>query len=124
VRELLLSEEGVSLADVYSVGGEVLVGTARWEREQEEIEIERTRASEARRKRARLEIAEAEVTGRLVALQRELESQRAELAEVERDESARRSHRASNIAGVLHRRRGDREDNAHDTTVAESARQG
>jgi circadian clock protein KaiC len=35
VRELLLSSEGITLADVYSAGGEVLMGTARFERERE-----------------------------------------------------------------------------------------
>lgn len=42
VRELLLSDAGVTLADVYVAGGDVLMGTARWE--QEEV----ARAEEAR----------------------------------------------------------------------------
>ncbi len=33
VRELVLTSGGVTLADVYSVGGEVLMGTLRWEKE-------------------------------------------------------------------------------------------
>jgi circadian clock protein KaiC len=36
MRELLLSSEGIDLADVYASGGDVLVGTARAEREQQE----------------------------------------------------------------------------------------
>ena len=35
VRELVLSDTGVTLADVYSAGGEVLMGTLRWEKENE-----------------------------------------------------------------------------------------
>ena len=36
VRELVLSETGPMLTDVYSAGGEVLMGTLRWEKEAEE----------------------------------------------------------------------------------------
>jgi len=47
IRELLLSENGIDLADVYTSPGNVLSGTARMQREQEiaaqrEIELERT----------------------------------------------------------------------------------
>jgi circadian clock protein KaiC len=33
VRELILSKSGVTLADIYTAGGEVLMGTLRWEKE-------------------------------------------------------------------------------------------
>jgi len=33
VRELILSNSGVTLADIYTAGGEVLMGTMRWEKE-------------------------------------------------------------------------------------------
>lgn len=36
VRELVLSDAGVTLADIYTAGGEVLMGTLRWERESAE----------------------------------------------------------------------------------------
>ena len=36
VRELILSTSGPTLADVYTAGGEVLMGTLRWEKEDEE----------------------------------------------------------------------------------------
>ena len=36
VRELILSNSGPTLSDVYSAGGEVLMGTLRWEREAEQ----------------------------------------------------------------------------------------
>ncbi len=36
VRELILNDEGVTLADIYSAGGEVLMGTLRWEKESAE----------------------------------------------------------------------------------------
>ena len=36
VRELILSDAGVTLADTYTAGGEVLMGTLRWEKESAE----------------------------------------------------------------------------------------
>src|SRR5260370_13193423 len=33
VRELILSDQGIALADVYTAGGDVLMGTARWHKE-------------------------------------------------------------------------------------------
>src|SRR5439155_9203380 len=36
VRELVLSKSGPTLTDVYTAGGEVLMGTLRWEKEAEE----------------------------------------------------------------------------------------
>lgn len=54
VRELLLSDAGVTLADVYAAGGAVLLGTARWERE------EAIRAVEARESAVRRALEEAQ----------------------------------------------------------------
>jgi circadian clock protein KaiC len=36
VRELVLSDAGVTVADTYTAGGEVLMGTLRWEKESDE----------------------------------------------------------------------------------------
>jgi circadian clock protein KaiC len=77
-RELVLSPQGVTLSDVYVSGGEVLMGTLRWETE----EAQRFEQAQARRnmlRRARqLALAELEVKGRIDALNRELELRRAE----------------------------------------------
>ena len=89
VRELLLSDEGVTLANVYAVGGEVLMGTLRWEKEQvEEIEQERI-SVEVELKRRELERAEAEVRVRAEALNREIETRRAELKRLLVEEKSR-----------------------------------
>ena len=50
VRELRLSNEGISLTDVYFVGGEVLMGTARFEKERESAIQELQRQGEHGRK--------------------------------------------------------------------------
>jgi circadian clock protein KaiC len=82
LRELLLSDEGLDLAEVYSAGGAVLLGSLRWEKERDEmLNKERIRA-ELELKRHDLELAEAEAEARLKALQRRVEARRAELAGV------------------------------------------
>jgi circadian clock protein KaiC len=55
VRELVLSNDGVTLTDVYTAGGEVLVGTARWEHEARRREEESRRTAERYARRAALE---------------------------------------------------------------------
>ncbi|HEX6060129.1 MAG TPA: circadian clock protein KaiC [Gemmatimonadaceae bacterium] len=111
VRELLIADDGVSLADVYTAGGEVLVGTARWEREAELREAERRRRVESERRHRELELVEAEVSARISALQRELETRRAELESAESEEAGRRDRMESKL-GELRRRRFDDEFDA------------
>jgi circadian clock protein KaiC len=41
VRELILSDQGIALADVYAAAGDLLMGTARWQKEAEKTEQER-----------------------------------------------------------------------------------
>lgn len=110
VRELLLSDHGVSLADVYSVGGEVLVGTARWEREMQEADAERRRVAEIERKRRELALAESEVAARIATLQRELEAHRSEIESVEAGERERLKRRDASRAAVRARRTADPDD--------------
>ena len=59
VRELILSDQGVALADVYSSGGEVLMGTLRWEKEVEEKSRALLRETESANKRRELQFVEA-----------------------------------------------------------------
>jgi circadian clock protein KaiC len=79
VRELLLSNTGPKLADVYTAGGEVLMGTLRWEKENEEIVKTRQQRAEYDHKRSELQIAEADTRAHIKALQQNLERQRTEL---------------------------------------------
>jgi circadian clock protein KaiC len=104
VRELVLGDDGVTLADVYAVRGEVLVGTARWEREEEERNEERRRTAEAARRRAQLAHAQAETTARIAALEHELEYRRMELALAEDEETSRQSQRSAERRQRLERR--------------------
>ena len=89
MRELILSDQGVALADVYSSGGEVLMGTLRWEKEAEEKSRALLRETESAHKRRELQFAEADTSARIAALQLDLERQRAALALYTRDDAAR-----------------------------------
>ena len=89
VRELILSDAGPMLADVYTAGGEVLMGTLRWEKEDEERAKAIQRRSESDQKRASLEFAEADTRARIKVLEHDLERQRIELATYSNDDQAR-----------------------------------
>jgi circadian clock protein KaiC len=89
VRELILSSSGLALVDVYSSGGEVLMGTLRWEKEAEERSRALLRETESGDKRLELQFAEADTSARIAALQLDLERQRAALALYQRDDAAR-----------------------------------
>jgi circadian clock protein KaiC len=85
VRELVLTRNGLSLREVYAAGGEVLMGTLRWEKEKEmEAQRQRVRADLERRRQA-LRLAETEAEARKQAIQQEIEAHRAELAALEEE---------------------------------------
>ena len=111
VRELVLSSSGVTLADVYSAGGEVLMGTARWEKEAQLREDEIQRRARTERARRELELAEADVAARLAALQHELEARRAEFALTEA-EGASRERELGDIHETVRQLRGGGRDAA------------
>jgi circadian clock protein KaiC len=78
VRELILSDAGVTLADIYTAGGEVLMGTLRWEKERAERAAHETAEAAARLKRLKLDAEEAELEVRLKSLQTELMAKQVE----------------------------------------------
>ena len=89
VRELVLSPAGPELADVYSSGGEVLMGTLRWEKEADERARKLQRHAQFSQKRRELQFAETDIAARIASLQLDLERQRAALALYTRDAEAR-----------------------------------
>ena len=80
VRELILSDAGVTLADAYTAGGEVLMGTLRWEKESAERAATEVAEVASRLKRLSLDAEEAELDVRVKSLQVELVAKRAEKA--------------------------------------------
>jgi len=87
VRELILDHTGLTLTNVYTAGGEVLMGTMRWEKEQAVIADQLLKQTEVRRKLEELDLADVELTGRLQALERELAAKRAERELLKRAEN-------------------------------------
>jgi circadian clock protein KaiC len=80
VRELVLSDGGVTLADTYTAGGEVLMGTLRWEKERSERVANEDAETAAKLKRVRLDAEEAELDVRVQSLQTELVAKQVEKA--------------------------------------------
>jgi circadian clock protein KaiC len=80
VRELILSDSGVTMTDAYTAGGEVLMGTMRWEKERAERVASETAEAAAKLKRVRLDAEEAELEVRLKSLQVELVAKQVEKA--------------------------------------------
>jgi circadian clock protein KaiC len=72
VRELILSDAGVTLADIYTAGGEVLMGTLRWERESAERVANEVADVAGKLKRISLDAEEAVLEVRAKSLQTEL----------------------------------------------------
>jgi circadian clock protein KaiC len=72
VRELILSDAGVTLADIYAAGGEVLMGTLRWEKESAERVANEVSEVARKLKRVSLDAEEAELVVRMKSLQTEL----------------------------------------------------
>lgn len=78
VRELILSQAGVTLADIYTAGGEVLMGTLRWEKERAERTSHEAAEVAGKLKRVRLNAEEAELEVRIKSLQTELVAKQVE----------------------------------------------
>jgi circadian clock protein KaiC len=72
VRELILSNAGVTLADIFTAGGEVLMGTMRWEKESAERVSKEVAEVAGKLKLVTLEAQQAELEVRLKAVQTEL----------------------------------------------------
>jgi circadian clock protein KaiC len=80
VRELVLSDRGVTLTDTYTASGEVLMGTLRWQKEGAERAERDVKEVAAELRRVKLEAEEAELEVRVKLLQVELEAKQVEKA--------------------------------------------
>jgi circadian clock protein KaiC len=89
VRELVLSNKGVTLADAYTAGGEVLMGTLRWEKERAEQSARDEELATARKVLASIDHEEAEIEVRIKSAQRELLAKRSEKKALSRVASER-----------------------------------
>jgi circadian clock protein KaiC len=90
VREMILSDAGVTLTDTYSAGGEVLMGTLRWEKESAERTAHEMTEFAGNLKRVQLEAEEAELEVRVKSLQVELMAKQAEKTLLARTTASRK----------------------------------
>lgn len=80
VRELTLSDEGVTLTDVFMAQGKALMGVARWEWEQEQRAAQERTTVASDLKRLQLQVAQAEAVARLQVVQTEIDARSAEMS--------------------------------------------
>jgi circadian clock protein KaiC len=90
VRELSLSDAGVTLTDAYTAGGEVLMGTLRWEKERADGAANEVSEMAGRLKRVRFDAEAAELEVRVKSLQVELEAKQVEKAMLARATESRK----------------------------------
>jgi circadian clock protein KaiC len=107
VRELTLSATGPTLTDVYTLGGDVLMGTLRWEKEVEEKVRQTQRRADFDHKKRELQFAEAETRARITALEVDLQRKRAELALYSKDDEARTASSTERDSDLLRKRSAD-----------------
>jgi circadian clock protein KaiC len=80
VRELILSDAGITVTDTYTAGGEVLMGTMRWEKESAARHESELAVVAATLNSVRLDAEEAELEARVKSLQVELAAKQTEKA--------------------------------------------
>jgi circadian clock protein KaiC len=108
VRELILSNTGITLADIYTAGGDVLMGTLRWEKETALRTAAELAEVESRLKRLRLDAEEAELKVRLKTLHTELLAKQIERTLLIRTNRARKGEIAESRVRVRQLRGADR----------------
>ncbi len=108
VRELVLSSRGVSLEDVYTAEGEVLMGSLRLQREQADTADSARRLAERRRRSLQAAHERADLAARISALQRELALHDGEIAFLQDTERLADEGRSANRMDRIRRRGGGR----------------
>jgi len=107
VRELIIDAQGIKLADVYQSNGEVLMGTARWQKEQAEIAAEQLLLANVEYKRRVIELAQNEVNARVEILQVDLAVKQKELELLLATEATRLGHIDTTRDELWSKRSGD-----------------
>ncbi len=122
VRELILSDDGITLADVYEAGGEVFMGTMRWEQENLRRDEDRRLKMEAQKRRLVLERSQAELNARGEVHRRELALNQIELDDATRAESERVEREAHRHQELMRHRGADADRTPHRRPVRASTR--
>jgi circadian clock protein KaiC len=107
VRELVLTDAGITLAEVYTAGGQVLMGTLRWEKENDERRARSAEETSAKLREQKAALALAETDAHMETLARARAIQEAELAQIRSAGEAEVAHRTVEVEEIRHRRRAD-----------------
>jgi circadian clock protein KaiC len=107
VRELILSDTGVTLADIYTAGGEVLMGTLRWEKESAERVANEVAEVAGKLKLVSLDAEEAVLEVRAKSLQTELLAKQVEKTLLARTNTSRERESSRSRTRVRELRGGD-----------------
>jgi circadian clock protein KaiC len=89
VRELILSKSGVTIADIYTAGGEVLMGTLRWEKESAQRVADEVAEVAGKLRHVSLDAEEAVLEVRVKSLQTELMAKQVEKSLLDRTTQSR-----------------------------------
>ena len=107
VRELILSNSGVTLADIFTAGGEVLMGTMRWEKESAERVASEVADVAGKLKLVTLDAQQAELEVRMKAVQTELVAKQVEKTLLASNTASRKAVKVSGSARMRELRGGD-----------------
>ncbi|MES2637096.1 MAG: circadian clock protein KaiC [Pseudomonadota bacterium] len=110
VRELILSDQGVTLADIYTAGGEVLMGTMRWEKESAERVANEVAEVAAKLKTVSLDAEEAVLEVRAKSLQTELVAKQVEKTLLKRTTESREREQSRGLERMKELRGADTAD--------------
>jgi circadian clock protein KaiC len=107
VRELLLTDDGVTLRDAYFVKGDVLLGTARLEREQQDKSDRRARDLRLESRLNELEGLKASASARIREAEREVAQLSAQAARFSAETAAGEGSLLTELAAILGSRQSD-----------------
>jgi circadian clock protein KaiC len=107
VRELVLSDDGITLADIFTAGGEVLMGTLRWEKESAERLANEMAEVAGKLNLVRLDAEEAVLEVRAKSLQTELVAKQVEKSLLMRTRDSREAEQARGRSRMRELRQAD-----------------
>lgn len=104
VREFVISHRGVDLVDVYTGGGEFLVGTARAAQKALEEEEVRVRQHQIQSRRRRLDVRRKSIEAQITALRAELQAEEQEVGKEQTFARAQDLHKEKDTTALGKRR--------------------
>jgi circadian clock protein KaiC len=101
LRELILSSSGISIAAPYTAGGNVLMGTLRWQKERAEGEAQDRLMAEFERQNSLIDDELADMDARLQSLQRSITEKREQRGSMAKAEQLRHQEERLRQSGMI-----------------------